>query len=124
MICFLSVSKTITHLLNHNSLIIFMKLFYKTSEAAEILGIEDHTVRYYEKEFKLNFIRHGRDRKITIKDIEQLRKIIDEKAKGNLTLKGAHRKLNNKTDINKSKNSLKAKLLTIREFLQDTLNEM
>ena len=100
-----------------------MKLYYKTSEAAEILGVEDHTVRYYEKEFKLNFKRSGRDRQITMKQIERLRQIIDEKAKGTLTLKGTHRKLNNKTDINKSKNSLKAKLLTIREFLQEILSE-
>lgn len=101
-----------------------MKLYYKTSEAAEILGIEDHTVRYYEKEFKLNFIRHGRDRKITMQDIEKLRTIVEEKAKGNLTLKGAFRKLNSKSDVNKNKNALKAKLLTIKAFLQETLNEM
>lgn len=101
-----------------------MKLYYKTSEAAEILGIEDHTVRYYEKEFKLNFIRHGRDRKITMQDIEKLRIIIEEKAKGNLTLKGAYRKMNTKTDFNKKKNSLKAKLLTIREFLMELNSEL
>jgi excisionase family DNA binding protein len=109
----------ITHSQNYSiaNYTFFMKLYYTTSEAAEILGIEDHTVRYYEKEFKLNFLRHGRDRKITMKDIEQLRSIIEEKVKGNLTLKGTHRRLNNKTDINKNKNTLKAKLLTIREFL-------
>jgi DNA-binding transcriptional MerR regulator len=101
-----------------------MKLYYKTSEAAEMLGVEDHTVRYYEKEFKLNFKRAGRDRQITMKQIEFLRQIIEEKSKGTLTLKGTHKKLNNKTDVNKSKNALKAKLLTIRAFLQDTLNEM
>ncbi len=94
-----------------------MKLFYKTSEAAEILGVEDHTIRYYEKEFKLNFKRNGRDRQITMNQIDYLRSIIEEKQKGTLTLKGAHKKLNNKTDINKNKNALKAKLLTIREFL-------
>ena len=58
-----------------------MKLYYKTSEAAEILGVENHTIRYYEKEFKLNFARSGRDRQITTKQIEFLRQIIDEKAK-------------------------------------------
>ncbi len=94
-----------------------MKLYYKTSEAAEILGVEDHTVRYYEKEFKLNFKRNGRERQITMKQIEYLQQIIEEKQKGTLTLKGTHKKLNQKTDINKSKNSLKDKLLSIREFL-------
>jgi hypothetical protein len=41
-----------------------------------------------------------------------------------LTLKGTHKKLNQKTDVNKSKNALKDKLLTIRAFLQETLLEM
>jgi DNA-binding transcriptional MerR regulator len=101
-----------------------MKLYYKTSEAAEILGVEDHTIRYYEKEFKLNFKRNGRDRQITMTQIEYLRNIIEEKSKGTLTLKGAHRKLNNKTDVNKSKNSLKTKLLSIREFLSVLSSEL
>ena len=101
-----------------------MKLYYKTSEAAEILGVEDHTVRYYEKEFNLNFKRAGRDRQITMKDIDYLRNIIAAKSKGTLTLKGTHTQLNNKTDINKNKTALKAKLLTIKAFLQETLAEL
>ncbi|CAH0995462.1 hypothetical protein EMA8858_01585 [Emticicia aquatica] len=100
------------------------KLYYNTSEVAEKLGINDSKVRFYEKEFKLNFARSGRDRKITKEDIERLQKIIEEKDKGNLTLKGTHRKLNNKTTVNKNKNALKEKLLTIRAFLIETLHEL
>jgi DNA-binding transcriptional MerR regulator len=100
------------------------KLYYSTIETAEILGIESHTVRYYEKALKLNFARHGRDRKITLNDIEQLRAIISEKNKGNLTLKGARRKLNQKTDVNKTKNAIRAKLLTIKAFLVETLENL
>lgn len=100
------------------------KLFYSTIEAAELLGVESHTVRYYEKALKLRFARHGRDRKITLNDIEQLRLIITEKEKGNLTLKGARRKLNLKTDENKTKNAIRAKLLTIKAFLVETLENL
>ena len=101
-----------------------MKLFYNTNEVAEILGINASKVRFYEKEFKLRFERVGRERKITQKDIDRLRQIIEEKTKGNLTLKGTHRRLNKKTDVNKNKNALKAKLLTIRAFLQETLDQI
>ena len=101
-----------------------MKLFYNTSEVAEMLDINASKVRFYEKEFKLNFERSGRDRRITLKDIERLKKIIEEKEKGNLTLRGTHRKLNKKTDANKNKNALKAKLLTIKAFLTETLEDL
>lgn len=101
-----------------------MKLYYNTSEVADMLDINASKVRFYEKEFKLNFERSGRDRRITLKDVERLKKIIEEKEKGSLTLRGTHRKLNNKTDVNKNKNALKAKLLTIKAFLIETLDEL
>jgi DNA-binding transcriptional MerR regulator len=97
---------------------------YTTSEAAEILSINASKVRYYEKEFRLNFERFGRDRKITMNDIEKLKNIIEEKEKGSLTLKGTKKKLNNKTDLNKNKNALKAKLISIRAFLKETLKDL
>lgn len=101
-----------------------MKLFYNTSEVADMLDINASKVRFYEKEFRLNFERSGRDRRITLKDIERLKKIIAEKEKGSLTLIGTHRKLNKKTDVNKNKNALKAKLLTIKAFLVETLDDL
>jgi excisionase family DNA binding protein len=101
-----------------------MKLFYTTNEVAEILGVTASKIRFYEKNFKLRFERSGRDRKLTQKDIDKLREIIDVKSKGTLTLKGTERKINKKTDLNKSKNALKSRLLTIRAFLKETLNEL
>ena len=98
------------------------KLFYSSSEVAEILDINISKVRFYEKAFNLNFQRSGRDRKITEKDIARLRSIIETKDKGNLTLTGTKRKLSNKTDANKNKNALIAKLQTIRAFLVETLD--
>ncbi|GAB3511280.1 helix-turn-helix domain-containing protein [Emticicia fontis] len=101
-----------------------MKLFYTTNEVADILGVTASKIRFYEKKFKLRFERNGRDRKITQKDIEKLREIIEVKSKGTLTLKGTERKINKKTDLNKSKSALKTRLLTIRAFLHDTLKEL
>lgn len=101
-----------------------MKLFYTTNEVAEILEVTASKIRFYEKKFKLRFERNGRDRKLTQKDIDKLREIIDVKSKGTLTLKGTERKINKKTDINKRKNALKSRLLTIRAFLKETLDEL
>lgn len=100
------------------------KLYYSTSEVAEMLDINASKIRFYEKAFRLNFERSGRDRKITMKEIDNLRKIISEKDKGSLTLEGTKKRLNNKTDINKNKNALKAKLLIIRAFLLEALEEL
>ena len=101
-----------------------MKLFYTTNEVADILGVTASKIRFYEKKFKLRFERSGRDRKLTQKDIDKLREIIEVKSSGTLTLKGTERKINKKTDLNKSKNALKTRLLTIRAFLEDTLKEI
>ncbi|MBA4849779.1 helix-turn-helix domain-containing protein [Emticicia sp. BO119] len=101
-----------------------MKLFYTTNEVAEILGVTASKIRFYEKKFRLRFERNGRDRKITKKDIDRLREIIEVKNAGTLTLKGTERKINKKTDLNKSKNALKTRLLTIRAFLQEALKEI
>ncbi|MFD2522749.1 MerR family transcriptional regulator [Emticicia soli] len=101
-----------------------MKLFYTTNEVADILEVTASKIRFYEKKFNLRFERYGRDRKLTQKDIDKLREIIDEKSKGTLTLKGTERKINKKTDVNKSKNALRSRLLTIRKFLQETLDDI
>lgn len=100
------------------------KLYYSTSEVAEMLEVNISRIRFYEKKFNLRFKRNGQDRQLTQKDIEVLRDIIVNADKGGLTLKGVKRKISNKSDENKNKNALKAKLLTVRAFLVDTLNEM
>ncbi|MFY7909490.1 MAG: MerR family transcriptional regulator [Emticicia sp.] len=100
------------------------KLYYSTSEVAEMLEVNISRIRFYEKKFNLRFKRNGQDRQLTQKDIEVLRDIIVNADKGGLTLKGVKRKISNKSDENKNKNALKAKLLTVRAFLVDTLKEM
>lgn len=100
------------------------KLYYSTSEVAEMLEVNISRIRFYEKKFNLRFKRNGQDRQLTQKDIEILRDIIVNADKGGLTLKGVKRKISNKSDENKNKNALKAKLLTVRAFLVDTLKEM
>ncbi|MDR1617162.1 MAG: MerR family transcriptional regulator [Syntrophomonadaceae bacterium] len=57
--------------------------FYKISEVAEILSIEQHTLRYLENTLKLKIKRDERgDRLYTESDLETLRLILALKAKG------------------------------------------
>lgn len=89
-----------------------------------MLDVNVSRIRFYEKKFNLRFKRNGQDRQLTQKDIEMLRDIITNADKGGLTLKGVKRKISNKSDENKTKNALRAKLLTIRAFLVETLDEV
>ncbi|AFK04980.1 regulatory protein MerR [Emticicia oligotrophica DSM 17448] len=101
-----------------------VRLYYSTSEVAEILDVNVSLIRFYEKKFNLKFKRNGKERQITEHDIEKLREIINTAGKGSLTLKGVKQKLSNKSDENKNKNALVNKLLTIRAFLKETLDEI
>jgi DNA-binding transcriptional MerR regulator len=59
------------------------EIFYKISEAAEILSIEQHTLRYLESTLKLKIKRNERsDRLYTESDLETLRLVLALKAKG------------------------------------------
>ncbi len=97
--------------------------YYSTTEAAKLLNVHPAIIRRYEAEFDLDFHRVGRERKISEKDLERLREIINVTQKKNLTLKGAKVKLNNKTLKNKTKNALISKLKKIRAFLEASLGE-
>lgn len=57
--------------------------FYKIGEVSEILGIEQHTLRYLENSLKLKIKRDERgDRQYTESDLETLRLVIQLKEKG------------------------------------------
>lgn len=54
------------------------KLYWSMSEAAKMLGISVSTIRYYDTTFGLNIHRNSKDdRKLTQKDIDHLRVIIE-----------------------------------------------
>ncbi|HWP97115.1 MAG TPA: MerR family transcriptional regulator [Syntrophomonadaceae bacterium] len=57
--------------------------FYKISEVADLLGIEQHTLRYLENALKLKIQRNERsDRLYSESDLDTLRLILALKAKG------------------------------------------
>lgn len=57
--------------------------FYKIGEVSEMLGIEQHTLRYLENSLKLRIKRDERgDRQYTESDLETLRLVIQLKEKG------------------------------------------
>jgi len=57
--------------------------FYKISEVAEMLGIEQHTLRYLESTLKLKIKRNERsDRLYSESDLDTLRLVLALKAKG------------------------------------------
>ncbi|MGI6452296.1 MAG: MerR family transcriptional regulator [Syntrophomonadaceae bacterium] len=57
--------------------------YYKIGEVAEILGLEQHTLRYLENSLKLKIKRDERgDRLYTESDLDSLRLIIQLKEKG------------------------------------------
>ena len=59
------------------------EIFYKIGEVSEMLGIEQHTLRYLENTLKLRIKRDERgDRLYTEKDIETLRLVMQLKEKG------------------------------------------
>jgi DNA-binding transcriptional MerR regulator len=70
------------------------KLFYTISETAQMLNVEDSTLRYWEKEFGLNTNRNEKGtRRYKEKDINTFRLIHDlVKTKG-LTLAAAKKRL-------------------------------
>ena len=88
--------------------------------------------KYHKSKYEQDFDFHefffkslcSNGEEITEKDIEILRDIIVNADRGGLTLKGVKRKISNKSDENKTKNALKAKLLIIRAFLVETLKEV
>lgn len=101
-----------------------MKLFYDINEAADILNVNASKIRFYEKQLNLRFKRVGRDRRLMMDDIEKLRKIFEEREKGNRTVKGSELIVNNKRAVNKKKKEIIDKLLAIRGVLEKTLGEL
>ena len=59
------------------------EIFYKIGELAEILNIEQHTLRYLENTLRLKIKRDERgDRLYTEKDVDTLRMVLQLKEKG------------------------------------------
>lgn len=91
------------------------KLYYTITEVAEMFGVEEHTLRYWEKEFPL--LRPERDtrnrRKYGADDLAYIKKILYQKQDQGRTNKGAREHL---THREKAKIAVE-RLLRVRAFL-------
>ncbi len=102
------------------------KLYYSIGEVAEIFGVSNSLIRYWETEFsKLKPQKNSRgDRKYAVKDIKTLEGIyILVKEKG-YTIEGAKKALKNQLSENKARDlaisklhKLKNKLVQLKDML-------
>lgn len=104
------------------------KLYYSISEVAQITGLEQYVLRYWEKEFDILKPRKNRggNRIYTQKDIEIINRIIHLRKTEKLTIDGARHKLMMKKpseEKTQTVNTAKARTLLgqIRKDVEDLL---
>lgn len=95
------------------------KLFYSISEVAEMFGVNQSNLRFWEKEFKqLKPTRNAKGTRFyspeDIQTIKQIRYLVNEQK---LTLDGAKRKLSQKKDIIAKQQEVVERLKLIRAEL-------
>lgn len=95
------------------------KLYYSIAEVAEMLGLNQSNLRFWEKEFKQLKPRRNEKgtRFYTQKDIELIKQIMFLLNTQNLTLEGAKNKLNQKGDAVSKQQQLAERLKNIRKEL-------
>jgi DNA-binding transcriptional MerR regulator len=69
-----------------------MKLYYSISEVGSILGVEPHTIRYWEKEFGIRPKRKGRRRVYQQDNIDELLLVKELLYEKSYTIKGAKKR--------------------------------
>ncbi len=98
------------------------KKYYSIGEVAEILGVSQPKIRYWERQFS-QFVkpRRGRrgDRMFTVKDIENLKLIQHLVDDLGFTLNGAKEYLRNKRDAIKAKVEIIDILKRVKKELED-----
>ena len=97
-----------------------LKLYYSIKEVAQMFGVAQSLIRFWEKEFpqQLKPKRAGRAvRQYTKEDIEQLKLIYHLVKERGMTLPGARQRLNNHKDATERNFELVERLRAIREEL-------
>jgi len=94
------------------------KIFFKIGEVSEILGVETHTLRYWEGEFQnLKKIKKNNGQRLyTKEDIKKFIEIKELLYNKKFTIKGAQKYLS--TSKKEKLFELKKSLLEIKEILQ------
>lgn len=96
-----------------------LKLYYSISEVAQMLGVSETLLRFWEKKFpQLNPKRAGRDiRQYRREDVEMAKMIYHLVKERGMTLDGAQRRLRDNGDAAKRNYELVDRLKAIREEL-------
>lgn len=101
------------------------KIYYGISEVAEMLGVSQSLLRFWETEFdciKPHKNKKG-NRSYTKQDIEMLRKIYYFTKECGFTLEGTKEQLK-KQDTANEKTQVIDSLMNIRKFLEELKNEL
>jgi DNA-binding transcriptional MerR regulator len=95
------------------------KMYYSIAEVAEILQVNQPTLRYWEKEFKqLKPQRNDKGTRFyTEKDIQIIKQIIFLVNEQKLTLSGAKKKMGQRKDVVAKQQELVERLKTIKKEL-------
>ncbi|MCQ2238406.1 MAG: MerR family transcriptional regulator [Bacteroidaceae bacterium] len=103
-----------------------IKLYYNISEVAEMIGVTETLLRYWEKEFKnIHPRKSSRNvRQYTKEDIEQVRKVYHLVKEKGLTLEGARLALKNGKDGSSQAAEVIDRLQLLREELVSIRKEL
>ena len=102
------------------------KLYYSISEVAEMFGINQSNLRFWEKEFK-QLKPHRNDkgtRFYTKEDIQTVKQIMFLINEQKLTLEGVRKKLSQKKDLVAKQQELAERLTNIRNELKGLISQM
>lgn len=101
------------------------KLYYSIGEVAEMFGVSNSLIRYWESEF--NVLKPSKnkkgDRRFMVKDIRTLEKIYTLVKERGFTLDGAKKELKTQPLLNKSK-VVVAKLQKTKKKLEELLKNL
>ncbi|NIJ53029.1 MerR family transcriptional regulator [Dyadobacter arcticus] len=98
------------------------KLYYDTNEVAKLVGCEPSALRFWENKFpQLSPKRDARNRRrYTERDIEIIKKIINQRDKQGRTIKGTREQLRRKEEAQ----LLIQRLLRVRKFLVEIQDKL
>lgn len=96
-----------------------LKLYYSISEVAEIFGVNESLLRYWEKEFpKIAPKKNAKGtRQYTQEDIEEIRLVYHLVKERGMTLPGARQKLRDNRDGEQGKLAIITHLKAVKEEL-------
>lgn len=103
-----------------------MKLYYNIGEVAEMMGVTETLLRFWEKEFKnIHPRKSARNvRQYTKEDIEEIRKVYYLVKEKGLTLEGARLALKNGSEGTTQTVEVIDRLQAIRDELASIRNEL